>query len=563
MNNDRSILSQKSSHGRSDSVDTNPSLRILSAAIGPSSPVCSHEHAHGGPCSCPAPSAVGRPGSGPGRGRDGPPAPSLGLTTEFPAALEKSESYERLEEEPPWVEALNAGFEPYVPGESEEKLKRKDGFEGFEPHIKRFDPETGEIIEFKLIDSSGTYKSFRDAMEVRLDRWCLHEAAREILEPTGHRTTKCMRQLLSSLVGVHTNKELTSASFSGVMVCGSVWTCPICAARITERRRQEVRLAIAQHEKIGGAVIMATRTFPHYDFDNLKDLMGRLTEADGSFKQHRRFKKIRKKYGIIGYIRALEVTYGWLHGWHPHFHDLLFLERALTAEQWRELEYELYVLWCDMAHSAGLGMPDAAHGLRLDDARLYVSKWGCDHELTKQHIKTSRDGYTPWQILHEYSRSKDEKWADLFREYMRAFRKKHQLQWSKGLKKHFKIKELTDKQILNNSEDTQLVCILSREQWYTVVRHNAQGDILALALTGGAEAIFRCIAELEKRGKGGPLRDPPSVFRKPTEFKPAQAGKSVRVECVMCKVVWQSYEPGVHMCPECGSHWYARVMYRV
>ena len=563
MNNNRSILSQKSSSGYSVSVDTDSSLCVLSAPSRPLSPAHSPAHADGAPCHCPAPHPVGRPGAGPGNGRASPSAPSLGLTTEFPATPGKSIGYEHLEEELPWVEVMNTGFEPYVPGESEEKLKRKDGFDGFEPHIKRFDPETGEVVDFKLIDNSGTYQSFRDAMTVKLDRWCLHEAARQILEPTGHRTTRCMRQLLMSKVGIHTNKALTSASFSGVMVCGGVWSCPICASRITERRRQEVRLAITKHEEAGGAVIMATRTFPHYDFDNLKDLMGRLTKAETSFKQHRRFKKIKKKYGIIGYIRALEVTWGLLHGWHPHFHDLLFLVRALTAEEWRELEYELYLLWCDVVQGAGLGMPDAAHGLRLDDARLYVSKWGCDHELTKQHIKHSRNGYTPWQILHEYSRSQDEKWAKLFREYIEAFRRKHQLQWSKGLKKRFKIKELTDEQILKNSEDTQLVCILSREQWYTVVRYNAQGTILALALTGGAEAIFRCIAELEKRGKGGPVRDPPSIADRPSELNPAGSGKSVRVECVMCKVVWQSYEPGVHVCPECNSHWYSRVMYQV
>ena len=259
--------------------------------------------------------------------------------------------------------------------------------------------------------------------------------------------------------------------------------------------------------RLGGAAVMVTRTFPHYDFDNLKDLMERLTRADRSFKQHRRFKNIKKKYGIIGYIRALEVTYGLLHGWHPHFHDLLFLVRALTAEEWRELEYELYVLWCDVAQSAGLGMPDAAHGLRLDDARLYVSKWGCDHELTKQHIKTSRDGYTPWQMLQEYARTHDQRWAELFREYVEAFRRKHQLQWSRGLKARFKIKALTDQQILERSEETEVVCILSREQWYTVVRHYGQGIVLALALTGGAEAIFRYISSLEK---GGPVRDPPA-----------------------------------------------------
>ena len=556
MNNNRSNIIFESSHGHTGSVDTEPSLRVLSTPVKPLSLAHPHnhvphlhDHVRDGSCSCVAQGAVGGVGPRLNEAITGPSERTLGLTTEFPATPEQSITYEDSEGSHPERGVGEGRYERYPDrGVYEERV----------------DPQTGKVVRVLLVEKEGNFKSFREAMtlpeitEQILSRWCLHEAARQILEPTGHRMAKCMRQLLVGKVGIHTNAELTSASFSGVMLCGLVWACPICASRITERRRQEVRLAIREHEKAGGTVIMATRTFPHYDFDNLRDLMACLTKADGSFKQHRRFKKIKKKYGIIGFIRALEVTYGLHHGWHPHFHDLLFLVRALTAEEWRALERELYLLWCDVAQSAGLGMPDVLHGLRLDDARLYVSKWGCDHELTKQHVKTSRSGYTPWQILQEYAKTHDEKWADLFREYVVAFRRKHQLQWSKGLKKHFKIKELTDKQILQKSEETQLVCELSREQWYTVVRHNAQGMVLALALTGGAEAIFRYIDSLEK---GGP--DPPSLADMLIGLKVAQSGDRVRVECVLCKVVWQSYEPGAHVCPECGSHLHSRVMSQV
>ena len=536
MNNNRPITISKSSSGHTGSVDTDPSPRISSIPVKPLSLAHPNDHACSGSCSCAAQDAIGSVGPGSNEATPSPPALTLGLTTEFAATTEESIGYE------PW----DGSFKDR--GEYEE----------------RYDPQTGELVRVLLVKKEGNYKSFREGMavpEVEKEiegRWCLHKAARGILEPTGHRMTKCMRQLLASKVGIHINAELTSSSFSGVMLCASVWVCPICASRITERRRQEVRLAVEEHEKTGGTVIMVTRTIPHYHFDNLRYLMERFTKAERSFKQHRRFKKIKKKYGIIGYIRALETTWGLLHGWHPHFHDLLFLVRSLTIEEWRDLEYELYVLWCDVAQSAGLGMPDRVHGLRLDDAKLYVSKWGCDHELTKQHIKTSRDGYTPWQILRQYADTRDEEWADLFREYADVFWNKHQLQWSPGLKKHFNIKKLTDEQILKKSQETQLLCELSREQWYTVVRHDAQGKVLALALKGGAGAIFRYIGSLEK---GGPVRDPPSLTRAPPQLKVAQDGERVQVECVPCKVVWQSYELGGHVCPECGSHLYSRVVH--
>lgn len=34
------------------------------------------------------------------------------------------------------------------------------------------------------------------------------------------------------------------AFYQGLMACGGVWTCPVCAAKVSERRRQELKEAI-------------------------------------------------------------------------------------------------------------------------------------------------------------------------------------------------------------------------------------------------------------------------------------------------------------------------------
>ena len=63
-------------------------------------------------------------------------------------------------------------------------------------------------------------------------------------------------------VGVWKCEKHGTAHYSGLQTCGSVWSCPICAAKITERRRLEVQDAINQHRQAGGEVQLLTLTTP-------------------------------------------------------------------------------------------------------------------------------------------------------------------------------------------------------------------------------------------------------------------------------------------------------------
>ncbi|MFM9718814.1 hypothetical protein ACKI15_46290, partial [Streptomyces galilaeus] len=66
---------------------------------------------------------------------------------------------------------------------------------------------------------------------------------------------------------------------SGLAVCGSVWSCPVCAAKIQERRRVEIAQgfdwAYANNKKI----IMVTFTIPHYVNQRLAELITKMREA--------------------------------------------------------------------------------------------------------------------------------------------------------------------------------------------------------------------------------------------------------------------------------------------
>src|SRR4051794_16390042 len=68
-------------------------------------------------------------------------------------------------------------------------------------------------------------------------RWQLQREARALLPD--ERVAFCMRRIQATTVDVLYSPQHKSAHYGGLMVCGSVWVCPLCAAKISEHRRVE------------------------------------------------------------------------------------------------------------------------------------------------------------------------------------------------------------------------------------------------------------------------------------------------------------------------------------
>ena len=134
------------------------------------------------------------------------------------------------------------------------------------------------------------------------------------------------------------SKKHKTASYGGLQTCGSVWVCPVCGAKVVERRRGEIQQAMAQHRACGGEVHLLTLTAPHTRFDVLEELQAKLGKALNGFLADKTVKKIFKEMGYIGQIRGYEVTHGRKgtnNGWHPHFHFLQFVQvKGMQPSSW-------------------------------------------------------------------------------------------------------------------------------------------------------------------------------------------------------------------------------------
>ena len=84
-------------------------------------------------------------------------------------------------------------------------------------------------------------------------------------------------------------------------------------------------------------------------------------------------------------------------------------------------------------------------------AAKYVSKWGLEEEVTKGHLKKGLNGsLTPFDLLRGCSTNNHYK--ALFKEFADVFKGKQQLVWSKGLKELLGIKQVTDEELIEETE---------------------------------------------------------------------------------------------------------------
>lgn len=351
----------------------------------------------------------------------------------------------------------------------------------------------------------------RSGMALRVERFALQSVARDILPKT--RTALCLRARIKGGegVGVWKCEKHGTAHYSGLQTCGSVWVCPVCAAKITERRRAEVQQAIQQHRAQGGEVHLLTLTTPHGRGDDLAQLIANQSDALRAFFRQRAVRAVLAEMGEIGRIRAFEVTHGRKgtnNGWHPHYHLLQFVQAKANKAQLMDWRTRLYLEWSKCCERAGLGVPSFEHGIDLQDgskADRYISKWGLEDELTRGHTKKGRaGGETPFDLLRSVLADKEDRQAAaLFLEFSQCFKGKRQLSWSNGLKARFNQVEKDDQELASEAvEDAELLGLLTVQQWRDALKVKARATVLELAAAGGWPSVSRFLWFIEGASDG-------------------------------------------------------------
>lgn len=316
----------------------------------------------------------------------------------------------------------------------------------------------------------------------------------------------CLRHQIEKYgtVDVFKHRQTQKVFYGGLMVCGSVWICPVCASKISERRRVELKQASSNHRDAGGYLTMLTLTFSHGKSDKLADLMHRMGQAMLKFRSGKRYNSLRESMGLIGSVRAFEVTYG-DNGWHPHIHLLNFHDKEIEPWEMEDYEDRFYQLWSSACTKYGLSA-SREHGTKLEDATqadqyigkwgdLVERKWGIDSEMTKSNIKKGRENsLTPFDFLRIVVEDGDITYKPQFAEYAEAMRGRTQLYWSRGLKERFLIDDKTDEQIATSKEDpADLLGALTWQDWKYIIVNNKRAELLDLVEKHGYDTALKKI----------------------------------------------------------------------
>lgn len=354
-------------------------------------------------------------------------------------------------------------------------------------------------------------------------RYYLQSEARRLLRARAandkdERVCDCLRKLVPGAGGVALmySTKFQRAHYKNLLVCGRLWQCPICARRISEARRVELSQGLANWRAAGGTALLLGYTLRHGRDDDLKPLLAALLDAHRYTKAGKGFQLVKAGYAWAGSVRSLEVTHG-ANGWHPHLHELVFIDGDLRASS----KFDNFVTLLKERWLAALSKYSAdaswAHGLDVrdtySDIESYVAKfgalpkdlvnpygWTIAHEVTKAVSKKSHaDGKTPLALLA--ASGDGDKWAGmLFYEYTKAFKGKKQLIWSAGLRKLLGLagaaktdEELAAQDIDDNSV---LLALLTYEDWRLVLANDARAELWAAACTGDADEIWSFLRDL-------------------------------------------------------------------
>ncbi len=391
--------------------------------------------------------------------------------------------------------------------------------------VEILDTESGEI-QTLTVKNQGKKTSKKTGLESRDERYKLQSASRSVLG-RDWRVSKCNRCMVHLELEGGKNiprgyagilkGEKGGAFYGGLVQCGSVWTCPVCGAKIAERRADELRTAMTEAQKRGLHVSLLTATVRHGVGDEIGDLLPKLAKAQVSFWGRRKVKDTFESFGLVGRIRSLEVTYGSA-GWHPHVHILVFSEQRIP----KAVKGRLAEQWQKSCVSAGLPKPTLANGFDVrngeaageyvckfaDDSKLPVKTktgdvvtWDSADEMTKSQSKKGRQGnITPFDMLRlismpDTSDSQKKFYRVRFEEYARAFKGRRQLVWSRGLRDDLEMGvEKTDEElVLEMSEESNVMALLDKNEMAALNRNELRSTALALVENGGRDALIRLL----------------------------------------------------------------------
>lgn len=318
-----------------------------------------------------------------------------------------------------------------------------------------------------------------------------------------HRLRGCGRGRRAPVVGVRFSPG-HGAGFSGLVTCGSVWSCPVCSAKVLARRSLELGAALLTWETSGGRMVMITLTQAHHRGHRLAVELDAQAAAWKSISRSSGWAKWRRRLGSPGFVKVPEITYGLANGWHAHQHAVLLVDGAVDAETVEAFGDWLIAKWTRLLVAAGMpGARSIGQDVHLVEALEAVADLGSylvkstaygaaeslGRELFGSWSKNARGVHSTepaWRLAEEFGETGDAELLDLWLEYERSTKGRRQVAWSRGLRELLDVgQEMTDEQIADEVAGDEDLVQITPAGWETAWRSPAPTCLILAALEDG------------------------------------------------------------------------------
>ena len=308
------------------------------------------------------------------------------------------------------------------------------------------------------------------------------------------------------------------AHMTGLVTCGKIHLCPVCSAKIRAARSEEIDTVTAAWQAAGHGLAMMTLTLRHYRRMPLGSTRQRnrhglvAIQHDawiGAFgsRAGKLWRHLQDDHGVVGYVRVWECTVGGDHGWHPHFHVLLFLDRPWSEDRRAAFEGAARARWVRSVERAGGYRPNdrgctvttpapgddqqfARYLFKNQDGKARFERWAPGAEMARGDLKRGRQGSRmPFEVAEGAVAGLADD-VPLWHEYEYAAYGIRAMYWSNGLRALLAdlvdLDDRTDDEIAAEEVGGEGVALIPAETWYrAVLRHRGR----SLALLRAAESL--------------------------------------------------------------------------
>jgi thiaminase len=261
-----------------------------------------------------------------------------------------------------------------------------------------------------------------------------------------------------------------TASYRGFTQCGSVWVCPVCSPRILLARRNEISEAMTAWTERGGAFYTETLTMPHSKQMGLGDLMETISKAREAWNRSRSLSNLRKKLGIVGYFKVVEIPRSYAYGWHPHYVYVFFADHKLSDDElntWRKVSQSI---WRKSLEAEGVIRVNAkahhlAEILNPNKMATYATKY-VDYDYAQ--APSSRFAArlpklgprSHWDILSSWMASQSDDDKKLWHEWVSSMKGRRFITWSEKLRSELRLSaSKEDAEIVQEEEHEPLLAV--------------------------------------------------------------------------------------------------------